>query len=62
MKNTNPNKITTISIRNKTRWRLDDLRKKLDAHRVGFDKFINAILDNLDKQSEQGEQGEQEED
>ena len=45
MKETNPEKITTISIRNKTRWRLDDLRDKLGSKRVGFDKLINALLD-----------------
>jgi hypothetical protein len=51
MNEINPKKITTISIKNKTKWRLDELRRRLGT-REGYDKLLNALLDNLEEQEE----------
>ena len=40
--------MTTISIRRKTRKRLDELRGNT---KVGFDKFVNVLLDALEQEN-----------
>jgi len=46
MKSNDPNKITTISIRNRTRWKLEKLREKIGM-RTSFDALIAAMIEQV---------------
>ena len=56
MEQEKPNKITTVSIRNRTKWKLIELKEKLGGKDVNYDVLINLLLDNLEGKEDENEE------